>query len=163
MRCYSHHQPSMTLLGWGQKQIQVSMGGGRDQHFVSSVSAQRPRGSMEGTICGCISFREGSQKAGSLPRRTGMAPWHIPQPCSACPPASFQQCWAALSLRGSPWICTAVVTRFLSPIRFTFNPSFPQYLRRNCDNVFIYISFLFSCFFFFFNVIPIFYPSFLSS
>lgn len=42
------HHP-LTSLCWAQNQIQVSMGGGRDQHLVSSVSVWQPRRKHEGS------------------------------------------------------------------------------------------------------------------
>lgn len=69
----------MTLLGQSQKQIQVSMGGGRDQHFVSSVFCAEAKGKCGGSnLLLHLPLRdaEGGEEAGGLPRGAGMVAWH---------------------------------------------------------------------------------------
>ena len=100
MRCCSHHQPGVTPMGRGQQQIQVSTGGGRAEHSVSSVPARRPRGSVEGAICGCVSIRETPRAAWRLAEGQG---WQRGVgtafgPTSFCPPTSSQEHRAALCL-----------------------------------------------------------------
>lgn len=121
MRCYSHHQPSMTLLGQGQKQIQVSMGGGREQRFVSSVFARRPRGSVKGTTGGCISLWELLRPVRRRAAHPAGQEWHhgtdmhVPQPCAST------NLFSAILVSPDPAkLSTAVGTRLLSPISFTF-------------------------------------------
>lgn len=93
------HHP-LTSLCWAQKQIQVSMGGGRDQHLVSSVSVWQPRRNMKGAICTCISIwgmlrAERSRQLTQRGRR-GRGAWirHIPLPCAAC--------WHFSAMLGNP-------------------------------------------------------------
>lgn len=106
MRCYSHHQPSMTLLGQGQKQIQVSMGGGREQHFVSSVFARRPRGSVKGTTGGCISLWELLRPVRRWAAHPAGQEWHHGTDRACSPALCLHQ--LLFSNTGQPWPCKTV-------------------------------------------------------
>lgn len=72
MRCYLHRQPRVTLLGRGQEQIQVSMGGGRDQRFISSAFAPRPSRSVEEATCGWARRAALSPRFGNLLKLSAM-------------------------------------------------------------------------------------------
>lgn len=117
------HHP-LTSFCWDQKQIQVSMGGGRDQHFVSSVSVWRPRRRMKGAICSCISIwgmlRAVRSRQLTQRGRSDSVAWirQIPQPCAAH--------WHFSAILGSPTprTCMAVEKWLLCLSSFTFHLSF---------------------------------------
>lgn len=163
MRCYSHHQSGVTLLGWGQKQIQISMGGGRDQYFMSSVFAWRPRGSVKGAICGCISIWEtlrAARRWAAYPEgqgwQRGMGKAYSPASC--CPPTSFQQYWAALPREALHGFARLLGQGYFLPLALLFTSPFLSTLEG-----IVLMSLYTSLFFFFLGVNSSFFPPVLSS